>query len=317
MKIIVTGGAGFIGSNIVEELVMLGHQVKVIDNLSTGKRENLSKFINQIEFNEGDIRDLDYLQKEFQGWDHILHQAALPSVHRSIIDPIGVNQTNIDGTLNILVAARDQNIKRVVYASSSSIYGDALAEYKHEDLPADPLSPYALAKYAGETYCRLFYKLYGLETVCLRYFNVFGPRQNPDSQYAAAIPKFIMAILNGQPPTIFGDGEQSRDFTYVKNNVQANILALQTTQGLGEVINIACGESFSLNQVINLINQELKTSVAPVYQPSHPGDIKHSKADITKARQLLGYQPIVSFPNGLKETIKWCQTKISSAPVMK
>lgn len=317
MKIIVTGGAGFIGSNIVEELVNLNHQVKVIDNLSTGRIENLEGLLDKIDFVEGDIRDLEFLQREFKGWDYVLHQAALPSVPRSIANPIEVHHNNSVGTLNVLVAARDQAIKRVVYASSSSIYGDAQVEYKQEDLPAAPLSPYALTKYTGETYCRLFYKIYGLETICLRYFNVFGPKQNPESEYAAAIPKFIMSIIDGQQPTIYGDGEQSRDFTYVKNNVQANILAMQTNRGLGEIINIACGESYTINQTINFINQALNTRIEPIYQTNRVGEIKHSKADITKAQEILGYQPVVKFPDGIKETVQWYQTKAKQILVTK
>lgn len=304
-KYIVTGGAGFIGSNIAKELVKQGETVKVIDNLSTGFEKNLAGIIDKIEFVKGDIKDLDFLQKEFNGFDYVLHQAALCSVPRSINDPILSNANNIDGTLNVLVAARDQKIKRLVYASSSSVYGDQPVDFKVETLPINPMSPYALNKYAGERYTQLFYKLYGLETVCLRYFNVFGPSQDPNSQYSAVIPLFIGKMLKGESPVILGDGEQSRDFTYVQNNVEANILAATATGGAGEVINIACGTSISLNELVQLINEELGTSIKPIYQESRPGDVKHSKADIAKAKDLIGYEPKVGFKEGLKETVKW------------
>ncbi len=309
-KFVVTGGAGFIGSNIVEELLNQGHQVKVIDNLSTGFAKNLAEFKDKIEFVEGDIQDLDLLQKEFAGFDYVLHQAALCSVPRSVNDPIKSNQSNIDGTLNVLVAARDNKIKRLVYASSSSVYGEATAEYKVETLPISPLSPYALTKYAAERYTQLFYKLYGLETVCLRYFNVFGPKQDPASQYSAVIPLFIDKILKGESPVILGDGEQSRDFTYVANNVSANILAATAVGGAGEVMNVACGTSTTLNELVRLINEELGTDVKPEYQEARVGDIKHSKADVNKAKELIGYEPKISFEKGLKETIQWYKKMI-------
>lgn len=306
---IVTGGAGFIGSNIVAELVRRGEQVRVIDNLLTGKKENLADCIDKIEFLEGDITNLDFLQQAFKGGAYILHQAALPSVPRSVANPVESNRNNIDGTLNVLVAARDNNIKRVVYAASSSAYGNTTADYKSEDLPANPLSPYALMKYTGEVYCRLFYQLYGLETVALRYFNVFGPHQNPSSEYAAVIPKFITLILKGESPIIYGDGNQSRDFTYVANNIHANLLAATSKNGAGEVINIACGESLSLNELVELINQELGTNVKPKYQEDRAGDVKHSKASISKAARLINYKPIKTFQEGLQETIAWYKAK--------
>jgi nucleoside-diphosphate-sugar epimerase len=302
---IVTGGSGFIGSNIVIELVRRKKKVKVIDNLSTGNRQNLDSVADKIKFVEGSITDLDLLQKEFQGATYILHQAALPSVPRSVADPLASNETNITGSLNVLIAARDNGIKRVVYAGSSSSYGNAEVEYKSEDLPSDPLSPYALTKYTAEIYCQLFYSLYKLETVTLRYFNVFGRHQNPDSQYAAVIPKFITSMLKGESPVIMGDGEQSRDFTYVGNNVEANILAATSDKGAGDVINIACGESTTLNELVAMINTELGTHISPVYQGQRPGDVKHSKADITKAQNILGYKPLMTFEEGLKETVAW------------
>jgi len=311
-KYIITGGAGFIGSNIAQKLVTMGNIVKVIDNLSTGNLNNLAEVRDNIEFIEGDIKDLNLLKKEFKGFDYVLHQAALCSVPRSINDPISSNTSNIDGTLNVLVAARDNSLKRVVYASSSSVYGNALSEYKSEDLPVNPLSPYALTKLTGETYTRLFYKIYGLETICLRYFNVFGPHQDPSSQYSAVIPKFISMMIKGESPIILGDGTQSRDFTYVQNNVQANILAATAAQGAGEAINIACGQSISLNELVNLINQELGTNIKPVYQDERAGDIKHSKADISKAKKILNYEAKFDFLSGLKETIQWYKKQIKN-----
>lgn len=304
-KYIVTGGAGFIGSNIVKELVKRGETVKVIDNLSTGYEKNFAEINDKVEFVEGDIKDLEFLQKEFAGFDYVLHQAALCSVPRSINDPIASNANNTDGTLNVLVAARDNKIKRVVYASSSSVYGDQELDYKVETLPIKPLSPYALNKYAAERYTQLFYEIYGLETVCLRYFNVFGPNQDPDSAYSAVIPLFIKAMLKGESPIIFGDGSQARDFTYVENNVEANILAATGAQGAGEVCNIACGESISLNELVGMINKNLGTDIKPVYRESRQGDIKISKANIDKAKNILGYEPKVNFEEGLKKTIEW------------
>jgi len=309
-KFIITGGAGFIGSNIAKSLVERGDTVKVIDNLTTGYKKNLDEIIDKIEFIQNDIRDLDMLQKEFAGFDYVLHQAALASVPWSVADPIMTNQNNIDGTLNVLVAARDQKLKRVVFASSSSVYGEAIEEYKIESLPANPLSPYALHKLSGEIYAKLFHQLYGLETVCLRYFNVFGPQQDPNSQYSAVIPKFIGAMLKGQQPVVFGDGEQSRDFTYVANNVEANIMAAESSRGAGEVMNIACGNSITLNELIRLINQELSKDIKPIYQEPRAGDIKYSKANIDKAEKVIGYKPKINFEEGLKETIKWYQNSI-------
>lgn len=307
---VITGGAGFIGCNLARELVTRGEHVTIIDNFATGKKANLDDIASKINLVEGSITDLSFLQRAFKGADYVLHQAALPSVPRSIDSPLASNETNIDGTLNVLVAARDQKIKRVVYAASSSAYGNADVAIKTEDLRPSPLSPYALTKYVGEEYCRLFYKLYGLETIALRYFNVFGPYQNPEGGYAAVIPKFIATMLKGDQPVIYGDGNQSRDFTYVANNVEANILAATATKGAGDVINIACGNNVTLNELVDLINQELGTTIKPKYQNERAGDVRHSRAGINKAHKLINYQPRVSFQDGLKETIKWYKTHL-------
>ncbi len=303
MKYLVTGGAGFIGSNIVDRLVSAGEEVRVLDDFSTGKRENIEHNLDKIEFIEGSITDFEVVKEAVEGIDYVLHQAALPSVPRSVADPITSNRANIDGTLNVLVAARDAGVKRVVFAASSSAYGDTPRLPKSEDMPPNPLSPYALTKLAGEQYCTIFYKIYGLETVSLRYFNVFGPRQDPSSQYAAVVPKFIEKMLAGEKPIIYGDGHQTRDFTYVSNNVEANLLACTAPNVGGEVINIACGESYSLLELVNCINKILGTSIEPIFEPERPGDVKHSLADITKAEKLLGFKPLVGFEEGLKAVI--------------
>lgn len=304
MRTLVTGGAGFIGSNIVKELSKQGDDVRVVDNLSTGNLRNIEPFLDRIEFLRGDLSRIEVARKAVEGMDFILHQAAIPSVSRSIANPLASNDANINATLNILLAAKDGGVKKVVYASSSSIYGDSPKLPKEESFPPRPISPYALTKYVGEKYCELFYRIYGLPTISLRYFNVFGPNQDPNSEYAAAIPKFIKAILNDEEPIIYGDGEQSRDFTYVENVVSANILALNSNIS-GEVINIACGKNFSVNQVVSSINRILNKKTKPVYQSQRPGDIKHSLADIKKAKRLLNYEPSVSFEKGLKKTVRW------------
>ena len=300
---LVTGGAGFIGSNIVEELVNRGERVRVLDNLSTGKRENIQHFIDHIEFIEGDIRNLDIMRKAISGVDFVLHQAALPSVPRSINDPIATNEVNINGTLNVLVAAKGAGVKRVIYASSSSIYGNSEILPKREDMPPNPISPYAASKLAGENYCRVFYQIYGLETVCLRYFNVFGPRQDPTSQYSAVIPKFINAILNGKRPTIYGDGLQSRDFTYVENVVRANLLACEADGVAGELFNVACGEQHTVLDLVAGLNEILDKEVEPILAEPRKGDVKNSMADISKAQGLLGYNRTHSFRSGLEKTV--------------
>ena len=301
----VTGGTGFIGSNIVIELVRNNNEVVVIDNLLTGKFNNISGVMDQIRFVEGDIQDLDLLKREFIDIDYILHQAALPSVPRSVDDPIASNQNNVDGTLNVLVAARDAGVKRVVYAASSSAYGNSPSLPKKEDMKPDPLSPYAITKLVGEQYCKVFYELYGLETVSLRYFNVFGPHQDPNSQYAAVIPKFITAMLNDESPVIFGDGEQSRDFTYVQNNVDANLLACEVAGAAGKMFNIASGKRITLNQLIATLNEIIGKNLEPIYTKPRSGDIMHSLADITLAREILGYKPRYGFEDGLKKTVEW------------
>ena len=293
-RFLVTGGAGFIGSNLVKRLVEDGHrEVRVIDNLSTGKRENLASILERIEFRLGDIREMDFVEKQFRDAEIVFHQAALPSVDRSVKDPMATNESNVKGTLNMLIAARDSGVKRVVYASSSSVYGDSPTLPKHEGMPVNPLSPYALSKYAGEKYCQLFYRLYELETICLRYFNVFGPNQDAASQYAAVIPRFISAILNGEPITIYGDGEQTRDFIFVENVVAANLLVASIEVGVGETFNIACGERISINQLAEHLMAVLGRRVPVIHEETRPGEVKHSQADITKAAERLGYSPSV------------------------
>ena len=308
-NVLVTGGAGFIGSNLTEALLQKGHIVRVLDDFSTGKRENLifDKKYPSVEVIEGDIRDLRTCQKAIKGTEYIFHQAALPSVQRSVEDPETSNAVNVGGTLNILLAAKEIGVKRVIYASSSSIYGDTPTLPKHEEMPSHPLSPYALQKYIGEQYCRLFYQLYGLETISLRYFNIFGPKQDPNSLYSAVIPKFIDALLKGSPPTIFGDGEQSRDFTYIENVVQANLLAMSTEHLHGEAINIACGERTSLNQLLNVLKRILGSKLSPIYQEPRQGDVRHSLADIRRGKQILNYEPKVGIEIGLKKTVEFFQ----------
>ena len=306
-NVLVTGGAGFIGSNLTEALLQRGHFVRVLDDFSTGKRENLifNKTYPSLEIVEGDIRDLNTCQKAIKGTEYVFHQAALPSVQRSVEDPKTSNAVNAGGTLNILLAAREERMKRVIYASSSSIYGDTPTLPKHEGMPSDPLSPYALQKYIGEQYCRLFYQLYGLETISLRYFNIFGPKQDPNSLYSAVIPKFIDALLQGRPPIIFGDGEQSRDFTYIENVVQANLLAISAEHLHGEAINIACGKRTSLNQLLNILKEILKSKLSPLYQEPRQGDVRHSLADIRKGKEILNYETTVDVEMGLEKTVEF------------
>ena len=308
-KVLVTGGAGFIGSHLTEALLQEGHRVRVLDDFSTGKRKNLifDKKYPSLEIIEGDIRNLAICQKALKDAEVVFHQAALPSVERSVEDPLGSNAVNAGGTLNILFSAREERVKRVIYASSSSIYGDTPTLPKHEEMPSNPLSPYALQKYIGEQYCRLFYQLYGLETVSLRYFNIFGPKQDPASIYSAVIPKFIDALLKGHPPLIFGDGEQSRDFTYIDNVVRANLLAMSAEHLHGEAINIACGKRVSLNQLLNILKEIVGSKVSPVYEEPRKGDVKHSLADINKGKKILNYDPQVGIEMGLKKTVEFFQ----------
>lgn len=315
---LVTGGAGFIGSNIVEELLFQGERVRILDNFSTGKRDNLnlvkdslqaankSNYIDNLEIIEGDIRSYHIVREAVEDVEFILHQAALPSVPRSVKDPLTTNEVNVVGTLNILNAAKESRVKRIVYASSSSVYGDLEILPKTEDMLPKPLSPYAVSKLAGEKYCQVFTMLYGLETVALRYFNVFGPRQDPSSQYSAVIPKFINQIKDGQAPTVYGDGEQSRDFTFVKNVVEANLLACK--EGLedlsGEVFNVAFGKRITINELVHTINKILEVDISPHYVDQRPGDVKHSLANIGKARQFLRYEPKVDFYEGLRKLVQ-------------
>lgn len=302
---LVTGGAGFIGSHIVAELVHRGERVRVLDNFSTGKEDNLDTVSQDIELIHGDLRDLETVRRAVSGVDYVLHQGALPSVIRSVDDPLTSNACNVVGTLNLLIAARDAGVRRVVYASSSSVYGDSPILPKHEDMRPSPKSPYAVSKLAGEHYCQVFTEVYGLETVCLRYFNVFGPRQDPTSQYAAVIPLFITALLHGEPPVVHGDGLQSRDFTYVTNNVQANLLATTVPGIAGQVFNIACGKSYTLLELLDILRDILGTDVAPIHTLPRPGDVRHSLADITRAQQVLGYEVKVPFEEGLRRTVAW------------
>lgn len=304
MKFLVTGGAGFIGSNIVGELLKRNYEVKVLDNFSTGKRENLSEYANNIELIEGDIRSYHIVKDAVSGADVILHQAALPSVPRSINDPITSNEVNVTGTLNILEAARKHDVKKIVFASSSSVYGDNPKLPKDESMIPNPLSPYAVSKLSGEKYCNVFTRIYGLKTIALRYFNVFGPRQDPNSQYSAVIPRFITAIMRNESPVIFGDGEQSRDFTFVRNVIEGNILAATTDCEAGIAMNCACHGRITLNELVAMINEILGKDIKPVYKEPRAGDIKHSFADIQLAEKNLNYKPLVEFKEGLKITIE-------------
>ncbi len=312
MKYLVTGGAGFIGSNIVEALVRQGEFVRVLHNCSTVRLFNLNGFIDQIEFIHGDVRDLAEVREAVEGIDYILHQAALPSVDRSVHDPIATNETNIAGTLNVLVAARDAGVKRLIYAGSSSVYGNTQILPQKEDMPVNPIPPYAISKYAGEQYCKVFYEIYGLETVVLRYFNVFGQRQNPSSQYAAAIPIFINCLMNDRFPIIFGDGEQSRDFTFVENVVRANVLACYAESAAGEVFNIACGKRITINSLLDMIKQLVGSNARTIYAEGREEDARHSQADISKAQKILGYEPFVDPETGLEKTLNWFKANVEA-----
>lgn len=305
----VTGGAGFIGSNITETLVQRGDHVRVVDNLATGRRENLDAFARQIELVEVDICDTNRLREVFSGVDVVFHEAAIPSVQKSIVNPQLSNHSNIDGALSVLVAARDAKVSRVVLAGSSSVYGETPTLPKIESMTPQPISPYGVMKLVGEWYAQMFTKFYGLETIVLRYFNVFGPRQDPTSEYSGVLSKFITALIEQRPPVIYGDGNQSRDFTYVENVVAANLLAAGSSQGVGQVINIATGRRFSLNETLKILSEVFSVPVSAQYQPPRVGDIKHSQADIFRARTWLGYEPKVDFKTGLERTIAWYRSR--------
>ena len=304
-KFLVTGGAGFIGSNICRKLASEGCFVRVLDNLLTGKKSNLADIMDKIEFIEADMGDEDVTREAIKGIDVVLHQGALPSVPKSIDNPAATHKHCVDATFTVLLAARDAGVKRFVYAGSSAAYGDAPHLPKVESMAARPLSPYAAAKLAGENYCSVFYTVFGLETISLRYFNVFGPFQDPTSQYAAAIPAFVTAILKDESPLVYGDGEQSRDFTYVDNVVEANLLAARADKTEGQIVNIACGKAVTVNEIIDMINDITGRDIKPIYTDPRPGDIKHSLADITLAGKLIGYKPIVPFKQGLEKAIDW------------
>jgi nucleoside-diphosphate-sugar epimerase len=313
-KMAVTGGAGFIGSNLAEYLCAQGHAVVVVDNFNTGREVNLAGWTGRagerFELVRGDINQTDMLRQAFRGVRYVFHEAAIPSVPRSVDDPMATNQANISGTLSVLLAARDARVQRVVFASSSSIYGDDPNLPKIESRTGRPLSPYALSKSVGEGYCRLFHQIYGLETVCLRYFNVFGPRQDPKSEYAAVVPRFATRLLTGQPPTIYGDGEQTRDFTFVTNVIEANWIAATHPRAAGESFNIACGTRTSLNQLLQEMGSVLGVQSQAIFEPARVGDVKHSTADVSKAEQLLGYRPSVSLQEGLRRVLAWYQHQI-------
>ena len=306
---LVTGGAGFVGSHLVEELARRGERVRVVDNLITGKRQNLAHIPN-VEFLHGDLAEMAVAQQAVSGIDYVLHQAAIPSVPRSVEDPVTSNRANIDASLNLLVAARDAKVKRVVYAGSSSAYGNTPTLPKVETMPTAPLSPYALQKSVVEQYCQMFTALYGLETVTTRYFNVFGPRQDPSSPYSGVISLFISALCDGRQPKIYGDGEHTRDFTYVANVVDGVLRACHAPNVAGEVINVATGGRVSLNHLFRTVRDLVGAKVEPIYAPPRAGDVKDSQADITKAKTLLGYAPIVSFEEGLDKTVAWYRTSV-------
>lgn len=310
-KYLVTGAAGFIGSSLVRALLQRGDEVRGVDNFSTGRHENLSEVLQHIDFREADILDLDAMHEACAGIDYVLHQAAIPSVPKSILDPLGSNRVNIDGTVNLLVAARDAKVKRVVYAASSSAYGDTPTLPKLEAMTPNPISPYAVAKLASELYMVSFYRCYGLETVCLRYFNIFGPRQDPSSPYSGVLAKFSLQMLRGEQPTIFGDGETSRDFTYIDNAVSANLLACSAPAGdcAGRVFNCATGRRITLNETFKALQYLTGYKGGVKHSPERSGDIKHSLADISQAQQHLGYKVLVNFEDGLRRTVEWYKTQ--------
>jgi UDP-N-acetylglucosamine/UDP-N-acetylgalactosamine 4-epimerase len=305
LRVLVTGGAGFIGCNLVRGLLAEGHQVRILDNFFSGRRENLVEIQDDVELVEGRVDDLETARQAVAGVEVVFHEAAVPSVARSLRDPIASNQANVAGTVTMLTAARDAGVRRLVYAGSSSAYGNTPELPKVETMPPNPRSPYAISKLSGELYCRIFAQLFPIETVALRYFNVFGPRQDPDSPYAAVIPRFIRLLAAGEEIPVEGDGTQSRDFTYISNVVQANLKAMDAPGVSGEMMNVACGERFTLNEMIAALAQILNVTPRVRSLPPRPGDVPHSLADISKARRLLGYQPTVTFPEGLRKTADW------------
>ena len=307
MRYLVTGGAGFIGSNTVDELVRRGHGVVVLDDLSSGKEDNLAEVRSKITFMKGSITDIEVVQKAMVQADYVIHLAARTSVPRSVKDPVDTNRINVDGTLNVLVAARDNKVKRVVFAASSSAYGDTPTLPKSEDMQPVPISPYGVTKYVGELYAQTFGRCYGLENVCLRYFNIFGPRQDPDSPYSGVLSRFSTAFLDSTSPVVFGDGEQTRDFTYVDNAVQANILACEAPSSSGRTFNVGTGHAVSLNQVLQMLQKTSGKTLETKYEPAREGDIRDSLADIHLAKEFLGYEPTVLFEEGLERTYTWYQ----------
>jgi UDP-glucose 4-epimerase len=318
-KFLITGIAGFIGSSLVRAFLQEGHTVVGVDNFSTGRHENLTDISRRIDFREADINDAAAMAEACRGIEFVLHHAAIPSVPRSVADPEGNNRANVDGTLNLLVSAQRAGVRRVVYAASSSAYGDTPTLPKREDMLPSPISPYAVAKLAGEHYMTSFYRCYGLETVCLRYFNVFGPRQDPSSQYSGVLSKFITQMLNGEQPTIFGDGMQSRDFTYVDNVVQANLLACRAParESAGKVFNVATGRRFNLNQVFEILQPLTGYKGVVAYASERAGDVKHSLADISRAREHLGFEPTVTFEDGLRRTVEWYRSTLAPASLVR
>ena len=303
---LITGIGGFIGSSIARAVLARGEEVRGIDNFATGRRENIAEIFDHIDFREADILDADAMHKACAGVDYVFHEAAIPSVPKSVLDPLGSNRANVDGTVNVLIAARDAKVKRVIYAASSSAYGDTPTLPKHEGMKPDPISPYAVAKLASEQYMISFYRCYGLETVCLRYFNIFGPRQDPSSPYSGVLAKFITQMLRGEQPTIFGDGEQSRDFTYIDNAVEANLLACSAPKSAaGQVFNVATGRRVTLNETVEALQKLTNYGGGAKYGGERGGDIKHSLADISKAAAGIGYKPIVNFEEGLARTVAW------------
>jgi len=307
MRYLVTGGAGFIGSNTVDELVRRGHGVVVLDDLSSGKEDNLAEVRSKITFMKGSITDIEAVQKAMVQADYVIHLAARTSVPRSVKDPVDTNRINVDGTLNVLVAARDNKVKRVVFAASSSAYGDTPTLPKSEEMQPVPISPYGVSKYVGELYAQTFGRCYGLENVCLRYFNIFGPRQDPDSPYSGVLSRFSAAFLDSTPPVVFGDGEQTRDFTYVDNAVLANTLACEAPSASGRTFNVGTGHAVSLNQVLQMLQKASGKTLETKYEPSREGDIRDSLADIRLAKEFLGYEPAVLFEEGLERTYAWYQ----------